>query len=175
MSLCLNIGCHDIHLNGFINIDLNPAMKPDRVLDVFDLDKHYAEGTVDAIYLGHFLEHFPWERSLNVLNIVHYVLKDFGVLFVVVPDVEKAVNMKLPINQVERIGLGAVGAENDQHLCFYSETRLRDALKIVGFGTIIITDVKNLTLCRFPNEAWQTAAVAIKHSTKDIFQDWQKK
>ena len=83
--------------------------------------------------------------------------------------------MKLPTDQVERIGLGAIGIEADQHLCFYSEYRLKAALQFAGFHMAVIANVKDLPLCQFPDVAWQSAALAVKLPVQNIFQDWQKK
>lgn len=151
-TIKLNVGCHDIQLNGFINLDLNPAMNPDRVLDCTKLPEHYSN--VDFIYCGHFLEHFPIEKSKQIVRDFHTILRPYGVCVTVVPDY-----MKVPINvdEAERIILGA-----GEHLAIYNTTRLLQVFRGAGFFAQI-ADVKDLPWCRFQNVDWQSAVIAIKH------------
>lgn len=55
----LNLGCGLVKLPGYVNIDLNPAVCPDLVLDLAsaDLVATFGIDSVDAVYASHFLEH----------------------------------------------------------------------------------------------------------------------
>ena len=66
--VCLNVGCHDIHMEGFINIDLDEAMKPDLLMDVKNLKDKFSPGSVDFIYCGHLLEHLTVEDGKQLIR-----------------------------------------------------------------------------------------------------------
>ena len=36
VNVALNIGCHDIHMDGWVNIDIDPAMRPDVLWDTLN-------------------------------------------------------------------------------------------------------------------------------------------
>ena len=148
----LNVGCHDIQLNGFINLDLDPAMNPDRVMDCTKLPEHFCN--VDFIYCGHFLEHFSIEKSKQIVKDFYTILRPYGICVAVIPDYTK-----VPVNtdEAERIILGA-----GEHMSIYNAGRLLQVFKEAEFFSQI-TEVRELPWCRFPLVAWQSAVLAIKH------------
>jgi hypothetical protein len=70
-GLRLNVGCGPglFRKKGYINIDKSDRVEPDIVADVLDLP--YDPGTVDEIYAGHLLEHFPYIDGVKALQAVH--------------------------------------------------------------------------------------------------------
>lgn len=56
-SLKLNLGCGEKHLEGYINIDKDPRVKPDLLLDLEKAKFPYEESSVDEVYTSHLLEH----------------------------------------------------------------------------------------------------------------------
>lgn len=59
--LKLHVGCGDVHLNGYVNIDSRYQPGVDRV-DNIGILKRYSENSVDEIYACHCLDHFSrWE------------------------------------------------------------------------------------------------------------------
>lgn len=84
----LNLGCCDIRLEDFINIDISdsPHVRADLIADALDLSEHFKEGTVDEIYCGHLLEHLdPGEAERAIIHWVS-LLKKGGKLHIVTPD-----------------------------------------------------------------------------------------
>lgn len=84
MAVRLNIGCGDYPLSGFVNIDANAEVRPDVVASVPPLP--YADGSVDEIYAGHFLEHLTREDGAAFLRECARCLVPGGLLGVLVPD-----------------------------------------------------------------------------------------
>ena len=156
-KVCLNIGCHDIHFKDFINIDIDPEMRPDLLADVTKLRDHFKDGTVDFIYAGHLLEHFSIDAGKGICRDVHSLLKDFSSVAAVVPDYSK-IPEEYTIEQRERVILGA-----GEHLILMDVERLRSYFIEAGFDTVIETSVQELGYCPFPEVPWQSCVVAIKH------------
>ncbi|MGX2981595.1 class I SAM-dependent methyltransferase [Helicobacter sp. 23-1045] len=78
------------------NIDFSPLDK--RVKKVNLLKKlPYPNETFDVAYSSHFLEHLTKENALLFLREVRRVMKKGGILRIVVPDLENAVNEYLNI------------------------------------------------------------------------------
>lgn len=90
MKTLLHVGCGPIKLPGFVNIDIDPAHKPDIVLDCCHLNERFSVETVDAIFSCHMLEHLDYATGvLLFLDQAKFAMKPGGVLRIVVPDLEK--------------------------------------------------------------------------------------
>jgi predicted SAM-dependent methyltransferase len=161
MPVCLNVGCHDIHIEGFINVDIDPAMKPELVADARTLSTVVEPNSVDFIYCGHLLEHFSVSDSILVAKEMLTVLRPYGTLCCVVPDFRKAAKMHIDQAQYAIIADGC-------HKRLYDEDSLRQSLLDAGFGTVVNTVTQQMGYCPFKEVEWQSACVAIKH-TQAIF------
>lgn len=82
----LNLGSGLRPVEGFVNIDSNPALKPDLVRDLCR-GLPYSDGTVDEIQGMDVLEHLPGPADLIfVLNECHRVLHSGGRAIFCVPN-----------------------------------------------------------------------------------------
>jgi predicted SAM-dependent methyltransferase len=157
MPLCLNVGCHDIHFKDYVNIDLDPETKPDLLADATKLLDYFQAETVDHIYCGHFLEHFPVEQSLGILKDFYKLLKPYCSVQIVVPDYTKI--EELGIEQKEQILLAG-----GTHKSLMDGPRIIGMLQEAGFPSYsIVPDLKGIGYCRFPEVTWQTGLIATKH------------
>lgn len=85
----LHVGCGPIHIDGYVNIDINPKHRPDICADVSELP--YEKLSIDAIFGCHFFEHLQYpEKAVTVLGKFYDWLKHGGILRLVVPDLEIA-------------------------------------------------------------------------------------
>lgn len=83
----LHIGCGPIRLQGWINIDIEPAHYPDKVMDCLHLSDVFGENTVDLIFSCHCIEHLDYpDGAVRFFEQTFKVLKPGGTLRVVVPD-----------------------------------------------------------------------------------------
>ncbi len=84
----LNIGCGNHYNNGWINIDINS--KAESVLK-HDLRKGlpFPDNYFDAVYSSHLLEHLTKEEAKKKLLEERRVLKNNGIIRIVVPDLER--------------------------------------------------------------------------------------
>lgn len=84
----LNLGCNDLPLEGFINIDIrkSPEVKADLIADALDLSEHFQKDTVDEIYAGHLIEHLTPEEARIAVAHWYDLLGEGGILAVMTPD-----------------------------------------------------------------------------------------
>ncbi len=153
----LNIGCNDLPLHDFINIDSDPRVKPDVVADASFLP--YANDSVDEIYAGHLLEHFA--HNERVLAEWHRVLRPGGKITVTVPDTEKSLKLyaegKMSLDLLNQVVFGADDRDlQNHHQIFTSEILLKQMRQF--FQTEIVPDSPHA----FFKVQWQTIAVGIK-------------
>lgn len=87
--LRLHLGCADNYLGGWLNIDL---ARPGRRLDLrWDLRRPvpFSEGSVEAIFAEHLLEHLTVGQGLGIVQECRRLLRPGGVLRIGVPDLER--------------------------------------------------------------------------------------
>jgi len=84
--LMLNIGCGDVYMDGWVNIDLT-SKKADLRHDL-RTPLPYEEGMVDFIYNEHFIEHLTVQDGVVVMKEFYRVLKKGGVLRIATPDLD---------------------------------------------------------------------------------------
>ena len=113
----LNVGSHDIQLVDFINIDIDPLMKPDLVWDATRLREKFQDESIDFIFCGHFVEHFTIDVVSGIIKDFYHLLKPYCCVVTVVPDFTK-VNTN-NVEESERIIMGA-----GEHKSLMNEARL---------------------------------------------------
>lgn len=158
----INIGCHDIHIRGHLNVDIDPANNPQLCCSALDVEK-YVTHQVHHIYCGHLLEHLTHEEGAAFLQSCKRLLAPHGLLTVVVPDWKKATASDLNIVEIEMIVLA-----DRQHRRLFDAIILRNDLIAAGFPEVHEVQTKDLVYCRFPEVFWQTAAIAINHPPVDF-------
>ncbi|MCX6694688.1 MAG: class I SAM-dependent methyltransferase [Candidatus Altiarchaeota archaeon] len=79
----LNLGCGRFRKEGFVNVDWNPAFKPDVVHDLNSFPYPFEDGSFDYIEIYHVLEHL--DDVFKVMKEVDRILKKGGVLRITVP------------------------------------------------------------------------------------------
>jgi predicted SAM-dependent methyltransferase len=164
MSLCLNIGCDVWKLPGFVNVDINPNVNPDVLLDLNNLLEHFGENSVDFIYAGHVFEHFEKEVSQRIMDQCFAVLKPYRSLLAVCPDWRKA--LAESDDEADKIIL----ARGDHRMLMSSE-RMYNMLKKSGFRTVQeITKLNEIPYLLVSNiydpkpDLWQSGFICFKIS-----------
>ena len=157
MTKKLNLGCNDLKLDGFINIDIDPRVKPDMLANCLHLP--FEDDSVDEIYAGHLLEHTtPEEEALKEW---HRVLKKGGKITITVPDVEKAIFLyksnELGLDMVNQVVFGANDREQQNHHQVFTRMILVDQMSKY-FRTTIVDDSPHA----YFKVNWQTIAEGYK-------------
>ena len=79
----LNLGCGRFRKEGFVNVDWNPAFKPDVVHDLNKFPYPFEDGSFDYIEMSHVLEHL--DDPFAVMREMNRMLKKGGTVKVLVP------------------------------------------------------------------------------------------
>lgn len=93
-NLCLHLGSGNNIIDGFINIDGNPLRKHTIYYDI----RHqlpFKKNSVQYIFVSNVLEHFFPDELYLILNNIYDILAKDGIIRIVVPDLEKAIDAYL--------------------------------------------------------------------------------
>lgn len=140
----LHLGCGNIRLPGFCNVDILKTSAVDVVSDISRLDK-FADNSIELIYACHVLEHFSHDEAVRVLRRWFDVLKPGGELRVSVPDIDRIVKIYIDNWQHFQtpgnspwIGLlyGGQGDPYDFHKTGFNFCWMKHLLEEVGFTGI---------------------------------------
>jgi predicted SAM-dependent methyltransferase len=137
----LHLGCGDLRLEDFINIDIQ-SKTADINLDIYDLSK-FNDNTVDEIYISHVLEHIKRNNMLNIIIEFNRLLKKNGVLRIAVPDFEKVVkiyNKNKNLSEILGFLNGGQKDNYDIHYVNFDFFILQEILQITGFNNIMRYD-----------------------------------
>ena len=88
----LNLGCGDPPCHApepWVNVDSYAGCEPDLLADLHALP--HDTGSVEAVYMGHVLEHLEYLDVIPVLHEVKRVLEPDGMLCIVGPDYHRVV------------------------------------------------------------------------------------
>ncbi|MDP1946351.1 MAG: methyltransferase domain-containing protein [Nitrospirota bacterium] len=87
MTTRLNIGCGAVWQPDWINLDIQPSVPSVRQWDATQ-GLPCGDGEVDVCYASHVVEHLHPADAEGLLRQCHRVLKDRGIVRIVVPDLE---------------------------------------------------------------------------------------
>jgi predicted SAM-dependent methyltransferase len=136
----IHLGCGDIILNGWINIDARRADHVHINTDIIDL-KEFSDQSVGVIYLSHVLEHFDFVESVKLLKLFYSKLKKGGILLISVPDFDALVNVYTKTKNIEIIKRALMGGQDyeyNYHKSVYNKELLSSNLESIGFNNIEI-------------------------------------
>ncbi len=142
----LNLGCGDVLLEGWINVDRREDVPG---IDVnYDLSRPFPfrDSTVDFIYNEHFLEHLTPEEGVRFLRECRRCLKPGGVARIAMPHIKSVINHyfndDFKSDQARRDGIQTkaemvnIGFKHWGHQWLYDETELYRRLREAGFEQI---------------------------------------
>ncbi|HIJ84322.1 MAG: hypothetical protein HW380_2677 [Magnetococcales bacterium] len=135
----LHLGCGDLDIPGFINVDARPAPHVHVAGDCTDLSR-FADGSVDLVYGSHVLEHIPNAKIAATLWEWRRVLKPGGILRLSVPDFRQIIELYILSGHdaatIQAPLFGQQDYRENVHLAAYDETWLRKLLQEAGFEKI---------------------------------------
>lgn len=88
----LHLGCGNIKLEGFCNVDVLETIAVD-VVDDIRLLQRFPDASVGEIYACHVLEHFSHDEIGPILSRWFDILQPGGVLRISVPDIDRIVRI----------------------------------------------------------------------------------
>lgn len=144
MTKRLHIGCGNIYLDGWENLDIFSSSKADIYSSALVIPR--PRETYDLIYACHILEHFNRHLIMTVLNHWKDLLKPGGVLRLAVPDFDAVYEY---YNDYDPLGSDAQALKDlmgllyggqkynlDEHKCIFNIELLTEYLEKVGFKEI---------------------------------------
>lgn len=138
MSKKIHLGCGNLYLDEYINIDIDINSKADINIDITNLSI-FKKNNIEEIYICHVLEHIKRNKIINFILELNRVLKINGTLRISVPDFKKIVYIYSNNNKLYNLnGLlnGGQKDEYDNHLSTYDFAILSEILNICGFDNI---------------------------------------
>jgi predicted SAM-dependent methyltransferase len=144
----IHLGCGEIRLDGYINVDHPPAEHTVQTQSVADLhaDIRFMDlkpGTVSEVRLHHVLEHFPRIEAVALLLRWSNWLCQNGLLVVETPDFDRSIALlRSPWfsaarrNKVMRHIFGSQEASWAYHYDGWSESQFKRLLGSLGYGAI---------------------------------------
>ena len=154
----LNVGCgpHRTDFPGWINTDVvrQPGyIEPDLIVTNDD-PLPFPAYSFDRIYMGHVLEHIPWEKVVSFLKLAKEALKSDGELMVVCPDINRCLTKY--VNGEDSLHWYKGVLEDDMHYqttesewfgarhCWNAyEERVERVVNIAGYKNVQIVDISN--------------------------------
>jgi len=143
----LHLGCGQVYLDGYVNIDYPLAkhtVQQKSVADEFaDLtDMRRPAGSVDEVRLHHVFEHFPRAQAVALVASWHSWLGRGGRLHIEVPDLAAtarlALNPRAPAGD-RKVAIRHIFGSNEApwavHYDGWTAERLRELVEIFGFKT----------------------------------------
>ena len=126
----LNLGGGKVEIPGYMNIDHHNGK------EAYPLD--CADNSVEEIRASHILEHFPYNKTLDVLKNWYSKLMPGGTLKIAVPDFRK-INKLYEAGDYSNLCLYVCGGQtepDDVHRAIFDELSLKQLLECSGFTCI---------------------------------------
>ncbi len=137
----LNLGCGSQKIKGYINIDAEKSVKPDRVFDFIAKPLPYKDGTVTEIVLFHTIEHIQKKYHPAVVGEIARLLKSGGKVYISYPDFWDCANLWKSNFQGKRTFwhatlFGLQLYKHDFHVCAMDPAELEQLLRDAGFNKV---------------------------------------
>lgn len=135
----LHLGCGEINVDNFFNIDARPMRHLHAVRDLSDLHGIRSDH-FDFVFASHCLEHFSFRDLDSVLREWYRVIKPGGRLCLSVPDFDTYIKMYnasgRDVDFMNPYLLGGQDYEYNYHLSLFNKAALIKRLEKIGFTSI---------------------------------------
>lgn len=161
--LKLNLGCGNNKITGYVNIDVEPSVKPDKVCNFLIEALPYEDSSVAEILLLHTIEHIRKDYHPRILSEIQRVLKSDGRVLIAYPEFLKCVenwktNHRGKKTFWEHTIFGRQLYPSDFHVCIMDTAEFTKTLRNYGF--------KNISSRPEPDEPFNTIITAVKGQAK---------
>jgi len=134
----LHLGCGNINVSGFINIDKLPYKNIHYLSGVEKLS-FMKDNSADLIYMSHCLEHIPWNKVENALKEYYRILKKGGIIRLSVPNFETIIEMYTNRREITDIISPLMGGQDYKynfHYTVFNKAYLTKLLIDSGFSEV---------------------------------------
>ncbi len=141
MTYKLNLGCGNNRLDGYINVDSDPSLKPDLVADVCS-HYNFPDDSCDKILLLHCIEHIEERYHPTLLIELRRLLSKEGELVIAYPEFSKCAQNWLDNRHGKRefykwTIYGRQSSKGDFHVSLMHTPDFTRLLETVGFRDIV--------------------------------------
>ena len=88
-ELNLHLCCGRLYEKGWVNIDANPSVKTDLIMDMIDVKKYFSNHSIKNIKIIHGLSYLRFHEALDFLKDCYNLLENDGRLIIEIPDIKK--------------------------------------------------------------------------------------
>lgn len=139
----LNVGCGNLILKGWINLDIMAIEGIDMQSDAKYLP--FKSEVFDELYCSHIIEHFDFLQGFEVLSEWKRVLKTGGKLVIETPDFLGLCHRFIKESEEGRVNLyahifGNPWSPTNMHKFLYTTSQLRWTLSRLNFKDIVIVE-----------------------------------
>ena len=134
----LHLGCGDVDIKGWINVDARPLPHVHSVDLGLQLNS-FADNSVAAIYMCHVLEHFSQADAELTLMRLRHKLAPNGILLLSVPDFSKICTAYLDHKNILKASKPLLGGQEymyNFHKSIYDCIVLTEMLRRAGFRSV---------------------------------------
>jgi predicted SAM-dependent methyltransferase len=156
----LNIGCGDLKINGYINVDIRDSVEADIIIDLEKIPYPYDSNSIDEILANDIVEHFSHKDVEEIVKEWRRILKNEGTLIIKTPDFENIINILKRDSTFLRVTAALIGKpektwisiphwlygaqdySQNFHKLIFTKIELKKFLEYVGFKVHSITNDK---------------------------------
>ena len=135
----LNLCCGDVKWEGFCNIDMNPDLEPDKVIDIRYSALPFDSSSINEVLFMHAIEHIEKRFHKDILYEINRVLKTGGKLVLAYPEFQKVIenwikDYKGKRDFWEACVYGRQMHKGDYHVCAIDTEEFKEILFQLGFS-----------------------------------------
>ena len=142
----LHLGCGDVKIGGYVNVDVRKypiyrndyRVVPDVIDDMTEL-RQFTEESVSVIYVCHALEHLTRFQYKNAMKRWYRLLKKDGILRISVPDMQSLCEYYVEtgdLNSIRGTIYGGQTYKENFHFWGWDFKELKNDLEQVGFHDV---------------------------------------
>lgn len=139
----LNLGCGFDHRSGYWNVDIDPHVQPDEIVDVRN-KLPYQNNSIIEILAQDIIEHLTLADAKCLLQECHRVLKNNGLLAIRVPNPDAIIEKfqdDIETCNLFLYGDTSLSGEWGSHKQGYTDLLIKRVLSLTGFTNITIKNI----------------------------------
>lgn len=142
MELKLNLGCGEVKIPHYVNVDVEESLKPDVVCNFIKAPLPFEDSTVDEVLLFHCIEHIEKRLHGRIYCEIFRVLKPNGRFLLSFPEFTKCAenyitNYKGMREFWEQTIYGLQRYPSDFHVSAMNSKEVSYLLRDIGFFSIV--------------------------------------
>ena len=138
----VNLGCGEAYMDGWVNVDANPAVRADIHLDVVEFVRQYGP-EIEELYMGHVIEHLMPAEALVTLSLLNERTPVGTTISAVTPDMAAIFRAYLDhevSNDTLNLSFVYSYIQPSHHVWCHDENSLRELFDQAGLNDVAPVD-----------------------------------